>query len=204
MRIEIFDVEHGQCVLVTADNGQHMLIDCGHNGTTGWRPSRMLAALGISYLDTLTISNCDEDHISDLSGVANVLLTPDRTAVNVRTVCHNFDLTPAVIEAMKAPLGLSQDMQVFCALLQQYNFPIGSGAHAPTFGVNMCWRYHNRYPTDFANTALAGFSNNLSLVTFLHSGNIRIVFPGDLEPDGWRILLRDATWATGPQAVRGP
>jgi len=39
MRAQIFDVEHGACNLITADTGARVLIDCGHNSTTGWRPS---------------------------------------------------------------------------------------------------------------------------------------------------------------------
>lgn len=55
--LEIFDVEHGQCSLLSSDSGAHMLVDCGHNGGTGWRPSRMLSARSIRHLDELVITN---------------------------------------------------------------------------------------------------------------------------------------------------
>lgn len=45
--------------------------------------------------------------------------------------------------------------------------------------------YRNRYPW-FDDL------NNLSLVTFLHYGDIHAIFPGDLEASGWRSLLRDS------------
>jgi beta-lactamase superfamily II metal-dependent hydrolase len=44
--------------------------------------------------------------------------------------------------------------------------------------------FRNRYPW-FSDL------NNLSLVTFLHYGDIHAVFPGDLEAAGWRALLQD-------------
>jgi beta-lactamase superfamily II metal-dependent hydrolase len=47
--------------------------------------------------------------------------------------------------------------------------------------------FHNTYPR-FDDT------NNLSLVTFLHYRDIHIVFPGDLEKDGWRALLKDPSF----------
>ena len=46
MRIHIFDVSHGFCALLVADNGNVMLFDCGHNETTGFRPSKYLTDSG--------------------------------------------------------------------------------------------------------------------------------------------------------------
>ena len=190
MKIEIFDVEHGQCALVTADNGTHMLIDCGHNTTTGWRPSAMLAVRGIDRLDRLVISNCDEDHISDLPGVAQHLLIAARQTINVVYLNRNSDITPAVIRAMKAPHALSGSMRILCALLPKFSGFGGLGF--PTFGPGTCTFFANRYPSSLNDPTEQGFSNNMSLVTFLHHGDIHIVIPGDLEPKGWRLLLTDA------------
>lgn len=73
MRVQIFDVEHGGCALVTADTGARILIDCGHNSTTGWRPSTYLNNLGMTHLEKLIITNYDEDHASDLENVLRVV-----------------------------------------------------------------------------------------------------------------------------------
>lgn len=192
MKVEIFDVEHGQCALVTADNGEHMLIDCGQNGTTGWRPSEMLATRGINYLNTLIMTNCDEDHVTDLVGIARHLLTADRSTVNVSYMGHNRDLTPEVIRAMKAPNALTGNMKVLCVLVPKFNVDGNSrlGVYQ-TFGPGTCNMFNNRYPGHLSDPKEQGFSNNMSLVTFLHYGDIHIVFPGDLEPKGWRLLLSD-------------
>ena len=192
MKIEIFDVEHGQCALVTADDGNHMLIDCGHNATTGWRPSAMLAARGIRWLDTLAISNCDEDHVSDLPNIARHLLTDGGQTVNVGYLHHNFDIGPEVISKMKAPHALSVSMRFLCALLPKVTG--GSGLGFRTFGPGTCNLFLNRHPSLLDDPTEQGFSNNMSLVTFLHHGDIHIVFPGDLEPKGWRLLLANANF----------
>lgn len=49
MQLQIFDVEHGACALLTADNGTRLMIDCGHNATTGWRPGSYLLFGGCFY-----------------------------------------------------------------------------------------------------------------------------------------------------------
>ena len=59
--LEIFNVEHGQCALLTTDNGMRMMIDCGHSTVTHWYPGNYLSSLGISYLDMLVVTNYDQD-----------------------------------------------------------------------------------------------------------------------------------------------
>ena len=45
----------------TTPTGHILLSDCGHNATTNWRPSDWIVSGGLS-LETLLISNLDEDH----------------------------------------------------------------------------------------------------------------------------------------------
>src|SRR4051794_27331829 len=73
MQIRIFDVEHGGGAPVTADTGGQMLIDCGHNGTPGWRPSTYFRSYGVGHLEQLIITNYDEDHASDLANLVRVV-----------------------------------------------------------------------------------------------------------------------------------
>lgn len=70
MNLQIFDVEHGACALLTCNNETRLMIDCGHNASTGWYPGSYLRSKGITYLDMLAITNYDEDHVS---GLANLL-----------------------------------------------------------------------------------------------------------------------------------
>jgi beta-lactamase superfamily II metal-dependent hydrolase len=76
MFLEIFDVEHGACALITTSNGKRVVIDCGHNATTGWNPTTELIARGIWSLDQLIISNYDEDHVSGFPNLAALIHDP--------------------------------------------------------------------------------------------------------------------------------
>ncbi len=66
MFLDIYDVEHGACALITTSNGRRVLIDSGHNGGTGWRPGTFLRNAGIAEIDRLCVTNYDEDHVSGL------------------------------------------------------------------------------------------------------------------------------------------
>src|SRR5690606_28104924 len=46
MDIRIFDVEHGDCILILSSANEAVLVDCGWNHTTGWRVSDGLAKQG--------------------------------------------------------------------------------------------------------------------------------------------------------------
>jgi beta-lactamase superfamily II metal-dependent hydrolase len=93
MLIEIFDVDHGFCALVTADDCQHVLLDCGRNTLTGLRPSGILQARGIRTLDALVVSHADEDHVCDLPELMR--------DVFVRSVITNDSLDPDTLQRIK-------------------------------------------------------------------------------------------------------
>lgn len=40
MRVEIFDVDHGACALISTAAKQHVLIDCGHKAESEPNPFR--------------------------------------------------------------------------------------------------------------------------------------------------------------------
>lgn len=73
--LQIFDVEHGACALltVTAPNGgvRRLLIDCGHNASTRWTPGGHLKSLGVTQIEQLIITNYDEDHVSGYRSLAD-------------------------------------------------------------------------------------------------------------------------------------
>ena len=73
MEIKIFNVSHGFCAYVIADNRNVMLFDCGHNSQTGFRPSEYLPLSGCSAIERMFFLNYDEDHLSDLLGILDRL-----------------------------------------------------------------------------------------------------------------------------------
>lgn len=170
MQIDVFDVEHGSCALVTADNGARILIDCGHNSSTNWRPSTHLQNLGVTHLEQLIVTNCDRDHASDLPNIVKqlpislLMRNPTITEQNLRTI-KGVDMSPG-IDTLASMLG------TFNAPAPQIDF---AGIQLTT--------YWNRYPDDFDD------ENNLSLVVILKYGPFCMCFPGDMEESGWLKLI---------------
>ena len=63
MRIEIFDVGHGGCAVITGPNGKQLMLDCGYGTAPFWFPSEEYRG---KRLECLAFMNLDEDHLDDL------------------------------------------------------------------------------------------------------------------------------------------
>lgn len=176
--LEIFNVAHGQYSLISSDAGAHMLIDCGHNGGTGWRPSAMMAGRGIGFLDELVITNCDEDHASDLP---NVLET-----VNIGCLTRNPTVAGDELYQLKAQGGMGAGIAALADMTRRFNQPPGRFAD---FDGMTSTLFFNSYPEDFED------ENNLSLVMVLRwpapngGPGFSILYGGDMERAGWLRLL---------------
>jgi beta-lactamase superfamily II metal-dependent hydrolase len=178
--LEIFDVEHGACALITTSNGKHVMIDCGHNSTTGWKPSTELIARGIWSLDQLIVSNYDEDHVSAFPDLAAL--------IQIRVLARNGSVSTALLRTLKSEDGMDKGIAHLCHYIDNV---FNSGP--PGLADN---DYGDTSFTFFRNTPSIppfGFDdeNNLSLVTFVTCGAHRFIFPGDMEKAGWRALLQN-------------
>jgi beta-lactamase superfamily II metal-dependent hydrolase len=172
MEFHVFNVGHGFCGLLVADNGNTMLFDCGHDDN-GFRPSTYLPSQGIQSIDRFHISHFDTDHVSDLHNL--------RQKVIVNSIFRNpsMSATDLLREKLKGgPLanGLQSDIEMHGL----YTGPI---LVPPSFPGVECATFHIPYP-------ILQDTNNLSLVTFVHYGKLHIVIPGDLEVAGWKELLK--------------
>ena len=172
MWVQIFDVEHGQCSLVTTDNGSRILVDCGHNTSTGWRPSEYLERIGVSSLDALFVTNFDEDHASDLPNLARKVAVPN--------LISNTSVTGPDLYRLKRRNGMGNGIAALAEMKSGYGAP---GVGTPVdFGVR--WQvFYNLYPSEFDD------ENNLSLVLVMKAHGLTICFPGDMEIAGWKNLL---------------
>ncbi len=177
--LEIFDVEHGQCSLLTSNSGAHLLIDCGHNGATGWRPSDMLRRRDIRQIDELIITNCDEDHVSDLPAVLDT--------VGVGILNRNPTVGGADLFRLKARGGMGRGIAALADMTRGYGDPV---SHLPNYDGMTYHQFWNRYPSDFED------ENNLSLVTVMRwpgrngDPGFSILYAGDMERAGWLRLLQ--------------
>jgi len=177
MEIKIFNVSHGFCAYVIADNGNVMLFDCGHNSQTGFRPSNYLPLSGCSAIERMFFLNYDEDHLNDLPGILAKLpigVFHRNRSISAYELLQLKRQVGSIQPGMRALLGLIGNSGP--EIIGYDEFP---GVEIETF----C----NSYP-QFSDT------NNLSLVVFLHWGGIHIIFPGDLEKPGWEALLQNSNF----------
>jgi beta-lactamase superfamily II metal-dependent hydrolase len=171
MEVHIFDVEHGSCNVVVAPSEEIILIDCGHNDTTGWRPSDWF--LQNNYeISNLTITNTDEDHVSDLSNLYR--------KCNIKSLTRNWNLAVDWIEASKQEYGMGNGIKTLVEMIGKF-----TGPPLETNWGGMRIKRFCHSPEIFQD------ENSLSLVTFIHYGGIRIIFPGDLTKEAWEVFLRD-------------
>lgn len=177
MKLEIFDVAHGACALLTSDDGKRLMIDCGQNADAGWRPGTMLAGRGVTYLDALLVTNYDEDHVRGLPNL--------RSTVGIGLLYRNRAVTPETIRQLKSEDGMGNGIQNLVDMATQYTFFGGAQLTMPNMRFQTFW---NSYP-NFED------ENNLSLVLYLSIGGINFLFPGDLEDAGWKALLNNPAFA---------
>jgi beta-lactamase superfamily II metal-dependent hydrolase len=170
MKIEIHDVDHGGCVLITGPTGDRLMLDCGQSLTRPWFPSITYSGQSIS---TLMLLNLDEDHVEDLAGVWGTC--------RIGALASNPTVTASALAAMKDQ-GMRRGVQtahdIFAAVGAGF---LGNWAH--DLGGVRWHAFWNRYLWDFTDT------NNLSLAVFVSFGNFTILFGGDLETAGWKRLL---------------
>jgi beta-lactamase superfamily II metal-dependent hydrolase len=178
MVLKIWDVEHGACTMLEHQIGNYSgrlaMIDSGCKGS--WRPSRFIKnELNRTQLDYLYITNADQDHMSDLQGLWDA-------GINVPVVHRNPSPPVEAMRRMKAAGGpLTKDAQRFLQIHQTYNGTVTAPFNSSMGGIQATC-FWNSYP-DFQDT------NNLSLAIFIEYGSFKILFPGDLEKDGWDALL---------------
>jgi beta-lactamase superfamily II metal-dependent hydrolase len=184
MRLQIFDVEHGACAMLTADNNARMMIDCGHNASTGWRPGTYLRREGITTLEMLAITNYDEDHASGAPDLFD--------NVNVQWLSRNPSVSPDTIRSLKFEDGMGPGIERLFREVATRFHGRGISGPLPAFQGLVHQLFWVDYPT-FDD------ENNLSMVVFLKCHGKGVMFPGDLEKEGFRELLKRETFR---QALR--
>lgn len=185
LNIRIFDVEYGFCAAVHVnnqhqDNQHQVLIDCGYNSRAGFHPTRYLFAHSIRRLNHLIMPTFSEGSLagfyelignsfSNYFSIDHLLINPSIDAESLpELVVRNFSKHNYLLNFLT-------DARQRCSNVER---TVDLGDAKLTF-------FWNTYPEflDFPN---------LSLVTFLSSPGINILFPGNLKAEGWRALLRNS------------
>ncbi len=171
MRVDIHDVGHGACAVVTCPGGARVMLDCGYRLDPGWFPSVAYAG---THVAVLAFTNLDEDHVADLPHVLS--------NIGLGALFSNPTVTPAASALMKRDGGMGAGVTAAHRILS--NSGPGAVAFPVELGEVRVRFFWNRYGLDFTAT------NNLSGATFVQSRSFAILFAGDLETAGWRALLR--------------
>jgi beta-lactamase superfamily II metal-dependent hydrolase len=171
MRIDIHDVGHGGCTVISGPQGHRLMLDCGLSVERAWFPS---VAYHGKRIDTLVLMNLDEDHCEDLPYVWR--------NCPLGAIVSNSTVSAGALRSMKAECGMRDGVNAATAILQHFgDGMIGDWSH--NLGGVQWHAFWNCYGIDFDDT------NNLSLAVFVCFGGFTILFGGDLERAGWRKLL---------------
>lgn len=171
MQIEIWDVGHGACAVLTYPNGTRIMVDAGMRLDPFWSPSMEYYG---HKMDLLLLQNLDEDHVQNLHWVLQ--------NISFKALRSNPTVDAQALAQMKWDSGMGPGVKAARDLL---------ASCGPFFGPKLDlgrtgWAHYwwNRYGTDFKDT------NNLSLVAFFGYGAFTIMLTGDIERSGWLALLR--------------
>ncbi len=173
----IWGVEHGNSAFISCPNDKSILMDAGISND--FSPAILLRKFyGLSQSDKLIISHPHRDHIEDLPNIVE--------NVKPRILQRNRGIPKDIIypsdEYYSDPVFLA-----YKKLDEDYVHDI-----ADTDKPSPISNWGNVEVITFSNKPewLSGDNlNNLSLLTVIRYGRIEIVFPGDLEPQGWDAIF---------------
>ncbi len=190
--LQIFDVDHGQCALLTMPTPggiRRVLIDCGHAVNfqgAPWYPGAHLTALGVDYVDMLLCTNYDEDHVSGFPDL-------DRRGITIGCIVGNPTVAAETIVHLKSEDGMGNGIRAIASALAARR-QIGWTQIPPEIPGLHLTRTWNPYP-------YFDDENNLSLVVTLNILGFNFMFTGDMETKGFNNLL--ATCPPFRQTVAG-
>lgn len=180
LSMRIWYVEHGACAMLhhlkNGVAGRLAMIDSGDRAD--WKPSAYIRyTLNRPTLDYLFITNADQDHMSDLQGLWDI-------GLNIPVWHRNPSMSVDTFRRIKEQGGaLTGDARRYMQTLATHSLPVAEPFNGYMGGIELSL-FWNPYP-QFTNI------NDLSLVVFIKYAGFSILFPGDLEENGWLTLLNN-------------
>ncbi len=171
-RIWVFDVEQGFCAFIEAPNGRTMMIDCGR--AEFFSPVEYLREKGYT-LTMLHITHPHDDHIRDIVRVMQCFV-PQLLRWSV------YDWP----EIQQAPEGDYENLRAYVGSQEGY---MPQGAPEPDWG-GMTTSYWSLGVNQAKKLNDSNFVNNSSYIAIITIGQFKMVFPGDIERDGWLEMLK--------------
>ncbi len=178
-RIIVFNVQQGLCGFVRTPSGHLLLIDCGKG--EAFSPARYVldheAPGAIAHngraLAALVVSHPHDDHIEEIDTVTSCL--PPGL---LWRQAYNWDYVKTAANATDY-----ENLDTYAGWQRNYtdSAPVPDlGLSCQVFGltVDAAWRLNP-----------AKCVNNSSLIVVLTIGDMKVLFGGDVEADGWPELL---------------
>ena len=176
MDIRIYDVEHGDCILILSVQNEAVLVDCGYNTTTGWRPAESLSQQGFGTrrkLHHVILTHPDQDHLADLPNVLEQL--------KPLHVWQHPQLYLKTLSELKDTLSKAQQAYLRTDKTVSELQPIEASRQFKTMELRQFY-----LPIGSVRDA-----NDLSLVSFITEDGFTVCLPGDLNARGWRLHLQN-------------
>ena len=175
LEARIWDVGHGLSVWIKTPNGKNHWVDAGYNPDGDFSPSRHVARTysGASPIHLLTISHPDKDHFDDLDRMIETLGKPKYFLRN-RTLPDEIKFDSGLFAYQKAFKDLDSTYNGSVDWSLSPINPVCNGGINIVYG-QLSW-------TEAEDV------NNSSIVMFYQFADTLIVFPGDIESEGWEAL----------------
>jgi competence protein ComEC len=185
LELRVWNVEHGSAAFLQTPNGRTIAFDAGSG--EDFSPAEHLKRNYEAFqhpgsrLDQLVISHPDQDHISDLQRVCE-LLQP-------RIFHRNRSIPADLIYPGGDPERATTAKRWYHWLDTTYTDTVGPvDTLVPVNWGGVEVEIFCNTPVQLAQPS----TNDLCLLTCVRYGGLSIIFPGDLEPIGWSVLLRRA------------
>lgn len=178
-RIWVFDVEHGFCAFIRSPNRRTLLIDCGRAeffSPVVYLREHEMSQQELSSSRPLTkfvVSHPHDDHIQDIERVSQYF----KPLVLSREV-YNWP-------ELEEPGGDYDHLHLYRVFQAEYNQP----ARNVDWGA-MTVRQWGLTADQAKLVNLDKFVNNSSYIVTVEIGTFKMVFPGDIEKDGWLEMLK--------------
>ncbi len=153
------------------------MIDCGN--TPDFDPIDVLIEYnlipgvnGRPQLSQLILTNYDQDHFSGLPGL--------RSKVYIRSVIFAKNLSSIEIKLIKPTI--TRAVTAVCEIKEEYINDLPN-TYTPPFKTHCFTLSKNEFTTSPS-------TNDLSQLVFIDYNGFVICVPGDLEHEGWRLMLQ--------------
>lgn len=173
--IRVWDVGHGLSAWIRTPNGQNHWVDAGYNPDGDFSPSEHVAKKynNCRPINLLVISHPDKDHFDDLHNMVQILGKP-LVLVRNRSLPDEIKFDSGQFEYQQAFMELDH------SYLNSVDWNISPMNPSCNGGV--------RIESGHLNWGEIDDINNSSIVILYQFADTLIVFPGDIEEEGWELL----------------